>query len=186
MARSGRQRQLDLAYARELGVLTAGLLVSQLSDLIKMASTASTAYVTDIRLEGLVVLRDVIEVCGMCLMNALDVVPDLCEDTGSGLRICASHRAASSPCHCCSVTGIRCPLDARVPPVQGQFVDPTPALSDQVFPTPIDTPHRYAYPHPHPPLHFLLLTASACYSYCMTKAPSPTSRSPTAARRKNS
>jgi hypothetical protein len=62
IARSGRQEQLDIAYARRLGFPIQGLLVSRVSDLIKMAFTASTAYVTDIRLEGLVVLRDVIEV----------------------------------------------------------------------------------------------------------------------------
>ncbi|KZV63558.1 clathrin-coated vesicle protein [Peniophora sp. CONT] len=62
VAHSGRQEQVDLAYARKLGVPTAGLLVSRVPDLIKMAFTASTAYVTDIRLEGLIVLRDVIEI----------------------------------------------------------------------------------------------------------------------------
>jgi hypothetical protein len=35
-----------------------------LLDLIKLAFTASAEYVTEIRLEGLVVLRDVIEVNG--------------------------------------------------------------------------------------------------------------------------
>jgi HEAT repeat-containing protein 5 len=62
VAKSGRQEQLDIAYARKLGVPVTGLLVSRVPDLIKMAFTASTAYVTDIRLEGLVLLRKVIEV----------------------------------------------------------------------------------------------------------------------------
>lgn len=62
MARSGRREQLDIAFARQMGVPVKGLLVSRVSDLIRMAFTASTAYVTEIRLEGLVVLRDVIEV----------------------------------------------------------------------------------------------------------------------------
>ncbi|KAG6857124.1 hypothetical protein H0H87_009256 [Tephrocybe sp. NHM501043] len=62
VARSGRREQLDAAYARTLGLPTKGLLVSRVPDLIKMAFTASTAYVTEIRLEGLVVLRDVIEI----------------------------------------------------------------------------------------------------------------------------
>ncbi|KAG6887575.1 hypothetical protein C0992_011744, partial [Termitomyces sp. T32_za158] len=62
VARSGRREQLDAAYARTLGLPTKGLLVSRVPDLIKMAFTASAAYVTEIRLEGLVVLRDVIEV----------------------------------------------------------------------------------------------------------------------------
>jgi hypothetical protein len=61
-ARSGRREQLDIAYARSLGLPVSGLLVSRVPDLIKMAFTASTAYVTEIRLEGLIVLRDVIEV----------------------------------------------------------------------------------------------------------------------------
>ncbi|KAI0300801.1 clathrin-coated vesicle protein [Russula brevipes] len=60
-ARSGRREQLDIAYARSLGLPVSGLLVSRVPDLIKMAFTASTAYVTEIRLEGLIVLRDVIE-----------------------------------------------------------------------------------------------------------------------------
>lgn len=62
VSRSGRREQLDIAYARQLGLPIKGLLVSRVSDLIRMAFTASTAYVTEIRLEGLIVLRDVIEV----------------------------------------------------------------------------------------------------------------------------
>jgi hypothetical protein len=45
-----------------MGLATTGLLVTRVSDLVKIAFTASTAYITEIRLEGLVVLRDVIEV----------------------------------------------------------------------------------------------------------------------------
>jgi HEAT repeat-containing protein 5 len=62
IARSGRKEQLDAVYARNLSLPVSGLLVSRVPDLIKMAFTASTAYVTEIRLEGLIVLRDVIEV----------------------------------------------------------------------------------------------------------------------------
>jgi HEAT repeat-containing protein 5 len=62
ITRSGRREQLDIVYARSLGLPVSGLLVSRVPDLIKMAFTASTAYVTEIRLEGLIVLRDVIEV----------------------------------------------------------------------------------------------------------------------------
>ncbi|KAG5643615.1 hypothetical protein DXG03_000582 [Asterophora parasitica] len=62
VASSGRREHLDASYARTLGIPTKGLLVSRVPDLIKMAFTASTAYVTEIRLEGLVVLRDVIEI----------------------------------------------------------------------------------------------------------------------------
>lgn len=63
VATSGRREHLDISYARAQGVATAALLVSRVPDLIKMAFTASAAHVTEIRLEGLVVLRDVIEVC---------------------------------------------------------------------------------------------------------------------------
>ncbi|KAG6836470.1 hypothetical protein H0H93_007750 [Arthromyces matolae] len=61
VSRSGRREQLDAAYAQTLGLPTKGLLVTRVPDLIKMAFTASAAYVTEIRLEGLIVLRDVIE-----------------------------------------------------------------------------------------------------------------------------
>ncbi|KAI0277285.1 clathrin-coated vesicle protein [Russula aff. rugulosa BPL654] len=61
ITRSGRREQLDIVYARSLGLPVSGLLASRVPDLIKMAFTASTAYVTEIRLEGLIVLRDVIE-----------------------------------------------------------------------------------------------------------------------------
>ncbi|KDR82328.1 hypothetical protein GALMADRAFT_237575 [Galerina marginata CBS 339.88] len=58
---SGRREHLNAILARSQGIPTSGLLFSRVSDLIKMAFTASTAYVTEIRLAGLVVLRDVIE-----------------------------------------------------------------------------------------------------------------------------
>lgn len=60
--RSGRKEHIDIYVARSRGMPTSGLLVSRVPDLIKMAFTASTAYVTEIRMEGLVVLRDVISV----------------------------------------------------------------------------------------------------------------------------
>ncbi|TFY57214.1 hypothetical protein EVG20_g8633 [Dentipellis fragilis] len=62
VATSGRKEQLDLVLARKLGLSASNMLVSRVPDLIKMAFTASTAHVTEIRLEGLVVLRDVIEI----------------------------------------------------------------------------------------------------------------------------
>ena len=62
VARSGRKEHLDVRVARSLGIPTSDLLVSRVHDIIKMAFTASTAYVSELRLEGLVVLRDVIEV----------------------------------------------------------------------------------------------------------------------------
>jgi hypothetical protein len=60
--RSGRREHFDMVRARAVRANKRGLLVSRVADLIKMAFTASTAQVMEIRLEGLVVLRDVIEV----------------------------------------------------------------------------------------------------------------------------
>ncbi|KAL5476373.1 hypothetical protein ACEPAI_3473 [Sanghuangporus weigelae] len=62
VARSGRREHLDIPFARSQRIPLPSLLVSRVPDLIKMAFTASAAYVTEIRLEGLVLLRDVIEV----------------------------------------------------------------------------------------------------------------------------
>ncbi len=62
VAESGRREHLDVPFAKAQGIPTSGLLASRVPDLIKMAFTASTAYVTEIRLEGLVLLRDIIEV----------------------------------------------------------------------------------------------------------------------------
>ncbi|TRM58754.1 armadillo-type protein [Schizophyllum amplum] len=62
VAKSGRQEHLNVVLARSRGMNTAGLLVSRVPDLIRMAFTASAAYVMDIRLEGLMVLRDVIQI----------------------------------------------------------------------------------------------------------------------------
>ncbi|KAF8916460.1 clathrin-coated vesicle protein [Mucidula mucida] len=62
VAESGRREHLDVPFAKAQGIPTSGLLASRVPDLIKMAFTASTAYVTEIRLEGLVLLRDIIEI----------------------------------------------------------------------------------------------------------------------------
>jgi hypothetical protein len=62
VGRSGRQEHISIPFAKSQGLPTTGLLVTRVPDLIKMAFTASAAYVTEIRLEGLTVLRDVIEV----------------------------------------------------------------------------------------------------------------------------
>ena len=62
VARSGRREHLDIALARAQGIPLQRLLVSRLADLIRIAFTASAAHVMEIRLEGLTVLRDVIEV----------------------------------------------------------------------------------------------------------------------------
>ncbi|KAK4701730.1 HEAT repeat-containing protein 5, partial [Phenoliferia sp. Uapishka_3] len=61
VAKSGRLEHFDIARARAIRANRRGLLVTRVADLIKMAFTASTAQVMQIRLEGLVVLRDVIE-----------------------------------------------------------------------------------------------------------------------------
>ena len=62
VARSGRREHLDAAFARAQGIPLSRLLISRISDLIKIAFTASAANVMEIRLEGLTVLQDVIEV----------------------------------------------------------------------------------------------------------------------------
>ncbi|KAL4065423.1 armadillo-type protein [Scleroderma yunnanense] len=62
VARSGRKEHTDVLFAKSNGFPVHGLLVSRIPDLIKMAFTASAAYVMEIRLEGLVVLRDIIQV----------------------------------------------------------------------------------------------------------------------------
>jgi hypothetical protein len=59
---SGRQEHFSAASARANRGNAQALLITRVSDLIKMAFIASTAQVMEIRLEGLVVLRDVIEV----------------------------------------------------------------------------------------------------------------------------
>ncbi|GAA5989051.1 hypothetical protein JCM10908_006285 [Rhodotorula pacifica] len=59
--RSGRREHFDVAQARAMRANKRGLLITRVADLIKMAFTASTAQVMDIRLEGLVVLKDVID-----------------------------------------------------------------------------------------------------------------------------
>ena len=76
VAQSGRREHIDPVYAKNVGLAIPSLLVSRVPDLIKMAFTASTAYVTEIRLEGLVVLRDVIKVIRHCwyLMTFLTIL----------------------------------------------------------------------------------------------------------------
>ncbi|GAA5946756.1 hypothetical protein JCM3775_005235 [Rhodotorula graminis] len=59
--KSGRREHFDVARARAVRANRRGLLITRVPDLIKMAFTASTAQVMEIRLEGLVVLKDVID-----------------------------------------------------------------------------------------------------------------------------
>ncbi|CAE6460561.1 unnamed protein product [Rhizoctonia solani] len=61
IARSGRREHVDIPFAKLHGIPTNHLLITRVPDLIKMAFTASAAYVTEIRMEGLVVLKDVIQ-----------------------------------------------------------------------------------------------------------------------------
>ncbi|OBZ74420.1 HEAT repeat-containing protein 5B [Grifola frondosa] len=62
VGRSGRRENLDIAFARSQGLPVSNLLVSHVPELIRVAFTASAAHVTEIRLEGLTVLRDIIEI----------------------------------------------------------------------------------------------------------------------------
>ncbi|GAA5974285.1 hypothetical protein JCM11641_006712 [Rhodosporidiobolus odoratus] len=59
--KSGRREHFDIGTARAVRANKRGLLITRVADLIKMAFTASTAQVMEIRLEGLVVLNDVID-----------------------------------------------------------------------------------------------------------------------------
>lgn len=59
---SGRREHVDVIYARSQSLPISGLLVSRIADLVRIAFTASAAHVMEIRLDGLLVLRDVVEV----------------------------------------------------------------------------------------------------------------------------
>ncbi|GAA5889046.1 hypothetical protein JCM6882_009727 [Rhodosporidiobolus microsporus] len=61
VVKSGRREHFDINRARAVRANKRGLLITRVADLIKMAFTASTAQVMEIRLEGLVVLKDVID-----------------------------------------------------------------------------------------------------------------------------
>jgi hypothetical protein len=63
VAKSGRREHVDVIFARANNIPVTTLLVTRVADLIKMAFTASASHVTEIRLEGLVLLKDVVEVC---------------------------------------------------------------------------------------------------------------------------
>lgn len=62
VAESGRNEHFDPVLARRAGVNVRQMLFSRVADLIRMAFSASAALVMEVRLAGLVVLRDVIEV----------------------------------------------------------------------------------------------------------------------------
>ncbi|GAA95618.1 uncharacterized protein L969DRAFT_15542 [Mixia osmundae IAM 14324] len=61
LLRSGRREHFDARLAHAAGPTKRYLLINRVPDLIKMAFSASTAHVMEIRVEGLAVLRDVIE-----------------------------------------------------------------------------------------------------------------------------
>lgn len=60
-ADGGRPEHFDPVLARRLGVNSKHMLFSRVGDLIRMAFSASAALVEDVRLQGLLVLRDVVE-----------------------------------------------------------------------------------------------------------------------------
>lgn len=62
VADSGRLEHFDPLFARQAGLNARQMLFSRVADLIRMAFSASAALVMEVRLQGLVVLRDVIEV----------------------------------------------------------------------------------------------------------------------------
>ena len=80
VGRSGRKEHLDIAFARSQGIPLHGLLVSRVPDLIKIAFTASAAHVTEIRLEGLTVLTDVIEVIDVLRFYTRHELDQILED----------------------------------------------------------------------------------------------------------
>ncbi|EIW68556.1 hypothetical protein TREMEDRAFT_74089 [Tremella mesenterica DSM 1558] len=61
VADGGKEENFDPLLARRLGVNMRHMLFSRVGDLIRMAFSASAALVEEVRLGGLVVLRDVIE-----------------------------------------------------------------------------------------------------------------------------
>lgn len=62
VATAGRPENFDPALARRNGLRPDVLLVSKVPDLIRLAFSASTASTSEVRLQGLVVLKDVVEV----------------------------------------------------------------------------------------------------------------------------
>ncbi|EJU04714.1 ARM repeat-containing protein [Dacryopinax primogenitus] len=62
LSAAGLREHVDLRYAKTCGLEMSNLLATKVPELIRMAFTASTAYVTEIRLAGLIVLRDIVEI----------------------------------------------------------------------------------------------------------------------------
>jgi len=59
---SGKMEHFDPVLANRLGLNNRQMLFSRVADLIRMAFSASAALVMEVRLQGLIVLKDVIEV----------------------------------------------------------------------------------------------------------------------------
>lgn len=107
VGRSSRKEHISIPFAKSQGMSTSGLLVTRVPDLIKMAFTASAAYVAEIRLEGLTVLRDVIEVRAaffVLIMVWPNISTDIRYFSRSSVRRCPTIRTASSTYHCSSYT----------------------------------------------------------------------------------
>ena len=102
--------------AQNQGSPPSGPLFSRVADLIKMAFTASTAYVAEIRLTGLVVLRDVIGVRTVLWLLFLVFIirksVDICYISWPRVRRRASLRTTSSTYYCCPHTCILLWFDA--------------------------------------------------------------------------
>jgi hypothetical protein len=62
VVRAGRPEHFDVTLARSLNLNSRQLIISRVSDLIRMAFSAAAAQTMEVRLQGLVVLRDVVEV----------------------------------------------------------------------------------------------------------------------------
>lgn len=95
VSRSGRLEHFDIARARAVRANRRGLLVTRVADLIKMAFTASTAQVMQIRLEGLVVLRDVIEVRFPAFVLDARLTSSCTRRTSASRRTSTSRRRSS-------------------------------------------------------------------------------------------
>ena len=62
ISNSGDKDHFDLTVAKKKGATRKGYLVLRVQELIKMAFTTSTAVFSEMKLEGLIALRNIIEV----------------------------------------------------------------------------------------------------------------------------
>lgn len=115
VATAGRPEHFDPVSARNNGLNSRQMLYSRVGDLIRMAFSASAALVMDVRLQGLVVLRDVIEVSQLHIaIRAQDQHSSsaLLNFPRSRFRVLTSPRAASGSHRRCTDTVLRLRLDA--------------------------------------------------------------------------